>query len=255
VLFFVMDQFRDELLYSSVKGRNPFKDPRVREAFAYAIDADALKANKMRGQSVTTACLATAAVGCMAPELEQRPAADSARARRLLADAGYGEGFELTLDCPNDRYVNDQALCVAVAAMLGRVNVKVRVNAMPKTLFFQKIERLDTSMYLLGWGGGTTDAQGLLDPIVHQPDARTSKGSYNYGKVGDAELDRVIDSAGVDMNADRRAGLIADAQRRVLRQYLVLPLHRQMITWAARRNVSAVVMPDNALRASWVRFD
>src|SRR5262245_17860645 len=94
VLFFVMDQWRDELLYSNVKGRNPFRDVRVREAFASAIDAEALKASTMRGQSVTTACLATAAVGCMAPELEQRPAADPARARRLLADAGLADGFE-----------------------------------------------------------------------------------------------------------------------------------------------------------------
>jgi peptide/nickel transport system substrate-binding protein len=255
VLFFVMDQFRDELLYASVKGRNPFKDPHVREAFANAIDAQALKTGTMRGQSITTACLATASLGCMAPELEQRPAADPARARRLLAEAGYAGGFDLTLDCPNDRYVNDQAICVAVAAMLGRVGIKVRVNAMPKTLFFQKIERRDTSMYLLGWGGGTTDAQGLLDPIVHRPEERTGKGGYNYGGVGDAELDRLIDSAGSDMNAERRAGLIAEAQRHVQRLHVVLPLHRQMITWAARRSVTPVVMPDNALRAQWVKME
>ncbi len=255
VLFFVLDQFRDELLHASVKGKNPFKDVRVREAFALAIDAEALKAGTMRGQSVTTACLATAAVGCLAPELEQRPKADPARARRLLADAGYGEGFEVTLDCPNDRYVNDQPICIAVAAMLGRVGVKVRVDARPKTIFFQKIERLDTSMYLLGWGGGTTDAQGILDPIVHRPDARTQKGSYNYGRVGDEQLDAIIDAAGSEMNVPKRAQLIADAQRRTQSQFYVLPIHRQMITWAARRHVTPVVMPDNAVRGHWVRID
>jgi peptide/nickel transport system substrate-binding protein len=255
VLFFVMDQFRDELLYASVKGKNPFKDVRVREAFAYAIDAEALKASTMRGQSVTTACMATAAVGCLAPELEQRPAADLVRARRLLAEAGYAEGFEITLDCPNDRYVNDQAICIAVAAMLSRAGIRVRVDARPKTIFFQKVERLDTSMYLFGWGGGTTDAQGLLDPIVHTPDARTQKGGYNYGKVGDEQLDALIDAAGSEMNTQKRAQLIADAQRRAQSRYVVLPIHRQMITWAARRNVTPVVMPDNAVRAHWVRID
>jgi peptide/nickel transport system substrate-binding protein len=255
VLFFVMDQFRDELLYASVKGRNPFKDARVREAFALAIDAEALKANTMRGQSVTTNCLATAAVGCLAPELEKRPAADAARARRLLAAAGYAQGFEITLDCPNDRYVNDQAICVAVAAMLGRTGVKVRVDARPKTIFFQKVERLDTSFYLLGWGGGTTDAQGLLDPVVHRSDPRTQKGGYNYGKVGDEQLDALIDAAGSEMNTQKRAQLIAEAQRRVQSLHVVLPIHRQMITWAARRNVTPVVMPDNGVRGQWIRMD
>ncbi|MFI4928683.1 MAG: ABC transporter substrate-binding protein [Burkholderiales bacterium] len=255
VLFFVMDEFRDELLYANVKGKNPFKDVRVREAFAYAIDAEALKTGTMRGQSVTTACLATAGIGCLAGELEQRAAADPARARRLLAEAGYPDGFEVGLDCPNDRYVNDQAICLAVAAMLARVNVKVRVDARPKTIFFQKIERLDTSLYLLGWGGGTTDAQGILDPIVHTPDPRTQKGGYNYGKVGDEQLDSLIDAAGSEMNTQRRAQLIADAQRRVLSRYYVLPIHRQMITWAARRNVTPVVMPDNAVRGQWITIE
>ena len=144
---------------------------------------------------------------------------------------------------------------IAVAAMLGRVGVKVRVDARPKTIFFQKIERLDTSMYLLGWGGGTTDAQGLLDPIVHRPDARTQKGGYNYGKVGDEELDALIDAAGIEMNATKRSELIAQAQRQAQSRYVVLPLHRQMITWASRRNVTPVVMPDNAVRAQWIRFE
>jgi len=139
--------------------------------------------------------------------------------------------------------------------MLGRVGIKVRVDARPKTIFFQKIERLDTSFYLLGWGGGTTDAQGLLDPIVHRPDARTQKGGYNYGRVGDEQLDALIDAAGSEMNASRRSGLIAEAQRRVQAQHVVLPIHRQMITWASRRHVSPVVMPDNAVRAHWIRIE
>ena len=255
IVFIGMDQQRDELLHGSVKDRNPFKDVRVREAFMLAIDAEAIKANTMRGQSVPTACLAPAAIGCLAPELERRPAADPAKAKALLAAAGYPEGFELTLDCPNDRYVNDQAICLAAAAMLGKVGVKVKVDARPKSIYFQKIERHDTSFYLLGWGGGTTDAQGTLDPIAHRPDAASKKGEYNYGGSGDAELDRLLDAAGTDMNAERRARLIGDAQRRVMQQFYLLPLHRQMITWVGRRNVAPVVMPDNGVRAQWMRID
>jgi len=90
---------------------------------------------------------------------------------------------------------------------------------------------------------------------VHRPDARTQKGGYNYGRVGDEPLDALIDAAGIEMNAPRRAQLIADAQRRVHARHAVLPIHRQMITWAARRAVTPVVMPDNAVRAQWVRID
>jgi len=133
--------------------------------------------------------------------------------------------------------------------------VKVRVEARPKTLFFQKIERFDTSFYLIGWGGGTTDAQALLDPIVHRPEQRTQKGGYNYGRVGDEQLDAWIDAAGSEMDTAKRAELIAMAQRRVMAQHTLLPLHRQMITWAARRHVTPVVMPDNAVRVHWVRMD
>ena len=139
--------------------------------------------------------------------------------------------------------------------MLGRVGVKVRVDARPKTLFFQKIERADTSFHLLGWGGGTTDAQGILDPVVHTPESRTKKGEYNYGRTGDAELDRLIDSAASDMNTERRARTIAEAQRMTMQRFYYLPLHRQMITWTARSNVTPVVMPDNAVRGAWFKVD
>jgi peptide/nickel transport system substrate-binding protein len=255
VLFFAMDQGRDELLYSNVKGRNPFKDLRVRQALLYAIDAQTIQQQTMRGQSQPTACLASATIGCLAPELETRPAADPVRARALLAEAGYPQGFEVQLDCPNDRYVNDQAICVAAAAMLGRVGIKVRVDAKPKTIYFQKIERQDTSFYLLGWGGGTTDPQSLFDPVLHRFDATTKKGEYNYARSGSAEIDALIDAAAADMDASRRRDTLAKVQRLALQQLTVVPLHRQMITWASRRNVMPVVMPDNAVRANWVRID
>jgi len=99
------------------------------------------------------------------------------------------------------------------------------------------------------------DPQGLLDPIVHRPEARTCKGSYNYGKVGDEELDRLIDAAGSEMNVEKRTHLLAQAQRHAQANHIVLPIHRQMITWAARRNITTVVMPDNAVRVHWVQVD
>jgi peptide/nickel transport system substrate-binding protein len=255
VIFFGFDQLRDELLYSNVKGRNPFKDMRVREAFYRAVDAEMLKSTIMRGQSAPTGCMTTARIGCLAPELETRLPADPVRARKLLAEAGYPNGFELTLDCPNDRYVNDQPLCVAVAGMLGRIGVKVNVDARPKSIYFQKIQQRDTSFYMLGWGGGTTDAQIVLDPILHSPDERTQKGGDNHARHIDPELDRMIDAAGVEMNSERRGHLIAEVLRRTHDRFYYLPIHRQMLTWVSRADVKPVVMPDNSVRLHWIRVD
>ena len=255
IIYLGFGQYGDELLYSSVKGRNPFKDIRVREAFYLAIDPDALKTGTMRGQSVPTGCLTPAAVGCLAPELEARSPPDPTRAGKLLARAGYAQVFDITLDCPNDRYVNDQALCIAIAGMLGRVGVKVRVDARPKAIYFKKVDLYDTSFFLLGWGGSTTDAQGILDPTVHSFDATTQKGSNNQARIHDTELDSLIDAAAVDMNTSRRSGLIAEALRRTQRGFYYLPLHRQMLTWVSRTQVRPLLMPDNAVRVQWIQID
>ena len=255
VIFFGFDQARDELLYSNVKGRNPLKDVRVREAFFRAVDVEMLKSKVMRGQSAPTACMTMAAVGCHAAELETRAGADVERARHLMADAGYAGGFELTLDCPNDRYVNDQSICLAVAPMLARIGVSVKVDLRPKSLYFPKIQKQDTSFFLLGWGGNLTDAQFVFDPLLHSFDPKTQKGGDNNGRFADPELDRLIDAAAVEMNVDRRNALIRDALQRTYRQFYVLPIHRQMLTWVSRSNVRPVIMAGNTVRVDWIQID
>src|SRR5204862_4455140 len=172
IVFIGMDQKRDELLYSSVKGKNPFKDKRVRQALYQAIDIDAIKANTMRGLSQPSGALLSAPAQTT-PELEKRLDFDRAKAKQLMAEAGYGDGFEVTLDCPNNRYINDEKICPALAAMWAQIKVKVKVNAMPKTTFFPKTEKLDTSMYLFGWGGSTLDPEVTFTPIYRN---RAEKG-------------------------------------------------------------------------------
>ena len=250
-----MDQFRDELLYASVKGKNPFKDVRVREAFALAVDAEALKSSTMRGQSVTTACLATAAVGCLAPELEQRPAADAARARRLLADAGYRARASRS---------RSTARTTATSTTRPSASRWPRCSgARASRCAWMRGRRPSTSRRSSAWTPACTCSAGAAAPPTHRAsstrsctrhDQRTQKGGYNYGRVGDEQLDALIDAAGIEMNTQKRSQLIADAQRRVQSRYYVLPIHRQMITWAARRNVTPVVMPDNAVRGHWIRW-
>ena len=134
VVFIGMDQGRDELLYSSVKGKNPFKDVRVRKALYQAIDIETIKTKLMNGQAVPTGAVVPSPLGSFNdPDVEKRLPYDLAGARKLMADAGYADGFEVTLDCPNNRYINDEKICLALAAMWAQLKVKVNVNAMPRS--------------------------------------------------------------------------------------------------------------------------
>ncbi len=255
VLFFGFDQFRDQLDGSNVAGKNPFKDRRVREAFYRAIDVDAIQSKIMRGQGTATACMTTAPAGCLDASLEKHPPADAERGKKLLAEAGYPNGFEFTLDCPNDRYINDRDICVAVVGMLARIGVSAKLNAMPKTVYFPKLEKHETSMYLLGWGGSITDAQVIMDPILHTKDAASQKGYYNYGRFSDADLDRLIDAAAIEMNVDKRRQLIIDAIALQTKEFRHIVLHRQKLSWVAKKNVVPVLLPNNIVRMEWVTID
>ncbi len=254
IIFFGMDQFRDELPGSGVKG-NPLKDVRVREALFLAIDAQAIQTSIMRGQAVPTSCMATSPLGCPATELETRAPADPARARRLMAVAGYAQGFDLTLDCTNDRYVNDQSICVALVGMLGRIGVRLKVQARSKNLHFPKVMKNDTSFYIYGWGGGTLDPQTLMDPILHGWDEKTQRGGDNGGRVDDPELNHLIEAAAVEMNPTQRTTLLQQALRRTASQFYYLPLHRPSLTWLSGANVHPVILPSNQVKVQWVRID
>ena len=254
IVFLGFDQSRDELLYSNVKGRNPFKDARVRRAVYQAIDIEALRARTMRGSALPTGGMTPSTLPS-SPEIEQRLPHDPAKAKQLLADAGYPSGFEVTLDCPNNRYVNDEEICIAVAAMLTRVGIVTKVTAMPRATYFPKLEKHDTSFFMLGWGGAITDAQTTLSPVLRSPDEKTGNGGFNYGRYLNPRLDALIDAAAVEMNPDRRRQVVWDALKEHNAQVHHVPLHRQMIPWAMRSNVTVVHRPDNAPNLESVRID
>ena len=215
-IFLGMDQTRDELLYSNVKGKNPFKDVRVREAFYKAIDIEAIKSRVMRGLSTPSALM-------IAPELYPlskdftRPKYDPDGAKKLLTEAGYPDGFEVTMDCPNDRYVNDAAICQAVVGMLARIGVKVNLLAQPKAQYFAKVLKpggFQTSFYLLGWTPATMDSQNVLHDIMGCRDdpKDSTRGEANLGGYCNKELDALTDKiTGRDRHrqarSDDQAGL------------------------------------------------
>jgi peptide/nickel transport system substrate-binding protein len=253
IIFFGFDQSRDQLLYADVKGRNPFKDRRVREAVYRAIDIEALQRVTMRGQAAPTGGITPSILGST-PEAERRLAHDPARAKQLLAEAGYPAGFGFTLDCPNNRYINDEEICVAVAGMLARIGLRVRVHAQPRALYFARMPKRDTSAYMLGWGGAITDAQTTLTPVLHSPDGKGA-GDFNWGGYANPKLDALIDAARIEPDPAKRRRLIADALAEHNAQIHHVPLHRQVIPWAMRANVRAVHRADNWVETQWVQID
>jgi len=252
VVFIGMDQKRDELAYSNVKGRNPFKDKRVRQALYQAIDIDAIQRTVMRGLSKPTGVLLPNP-GQSSPDLEKRLPYDKAAARKLLADAGYPDGFEVTLDCPNNRYVNDEKICQALAAMWSQIGVTTRVNAMQRATYFPKLEKTDTSLYMLGWGGATTDAIFTLQPVLSTWNGK-GDGDYNYGRYTNARLDELTARIKTDMNFEERLELIHDALAAHSAEVNHIPLHRQVIPWASRSNVTVVHRADNYVIPQWVKI-
>ncbi len=252
VLFIGMDQFRDELLYSSVKGKNPFKDIRVRKALYQAIDIETLKTKLMNGLAQPT--------GSLLPNMlaqyndasfEQRLPHDLARARVLMAEAGYADGFEVTIDCPNNRYVNDEEICIALATMWAQIKVKLKVNAQPRATWFPKMEKLDTSLYLLGWGGAVTDAETTFTPVMRSQGEK-GVGFYNWGRVKNAKFDELAIASGTEADPKKREGMIKAALREYIDQVHLIPLHRQVIPWATRSNVDVVHRSDNWFEVPWV---
>jgi peptide/nickel transport system substrate-binding protein len=252
IVFIGMDQARDELLYSSVKGKNPFKDVRVRRALYYAVDIETLKRTVMRGQSLPTGALVPSPLGDYNdPEIEKRLPFDLAKAKQLMAEAGYPNGFEVQLDCPNNRYINDQSICEALSSMWAKIGLKVTVLAQPRATYFPKAEKLDTSMFMLGWGGNVTDAQPTFEQVMHSR-GEGGVGYYNWGNVKDEKLDQLIDASAKEPDPKKREELVKAALKQHNEQVHHIPLHRQVIPWAARSNVNVVHRADNWLEWQWV---
>ncbi len=254
IITITLDQARDELLFSDVKGKNPFKDRRVRLALYEAIDINAIKTQVMRGLATPTAIPFPNPRGEGIPAaLDKRPAFDPAASRKRLAEAGYPNGFGFTLHCPNDRYVNDEKICTALAAMWARVGLNVKVEAMPKAQYFQRTPKKEFSACMQGWGDNNRDAMFTLKPLYHSLNDKGA-GDTNYGNFRNAELDDLIDRAEGEMDAAKRQALINQAVEVMRREVLVIPLHRQVIPWVTRSNVTLVHRSDNKFAPLWVRI-
>ncbi len=262
VVFLGLDQARPELLYSDVKGKNPFKDIRVRQAFYKAIDVWALKDRVMAGQSWPVAQIAAPGIVGYDPALPPHAAADIEAARRLMAEAGYADGFRLDMNCPAGRYVNDERICQAVAAMLARINVKLNVVTQPPALFFGRLAKRDTSFYMLGTTPPTYDAYstvfGLMacpkDLLDGRPALVPNGGAFNAGGYCDEPTDQLIATVATEFDKTKREAEFARIWQRLVEQTGYIPLHQQGLSWGVRKGVSVVQRPDDVLDLRYVRM-
>jgi peptide/nickel transport system substrate-binding protein len=251
-IFLGMDQSRDELLFSNVKGKNPFKDKRVRQAFYQAIDMDGIKSKIMRGAATPTASMTAPGVKGFSEQLNKRLPYDVEAAKKLLAEAGYPGGFDVGMDCPNDRYVNDAAICQAVAGMLARIDVKVSLNAQTKTTYFPKVLSRNTSFYLLGWTPGTYDSHNVLNALMATPDQKSGRGQFNLGSYSNKRVDELTTLISSETDDKKRNDMIREAMKIHQDDIGHLPLHQQALAWAMKKSVNAVQLADNFMFLKWV---
>ena len=245
-IFLGMDQKRDELQYSNVKGKNPFKDKRVRQAFYQAIDIATIQRVVMRGASTPTALMIGPGINGFDAAQNKRLPYDPEAAKKLLAEAGYPNGFEVGMNCPNDRYVNDGDICQAVAANLARVGVKVNLQAETKGTYFPKILRRDTSFYLLGWTSSTFDAHNVLNALMRCPDDKGA-GQFNLGSYCNAKVDELTNKVQSETDQAKRNAMIREAFQIHADEIGHLPLHQQALAWGVSNHVSLAQRADNSM--------
>jgi len=240
-IFLGFDQHRDELLDMPGSGKNPFKDVRVRKAFYQAINIDAIHRVVMRNASKPTGLMIAEGINGFQPDMNKRFPFDPAAAKKLLADAGYPDGFKVTLDCPNDRYVNDEAICLSIVPMLKRIGIDVRLNAQTKSLHFEKIGRkqnYNTSFYMLGWTPGTYDAHNALMQLMTLDGE--GQGTWNCGRYTNPRVEELTDRIGREINVAKRKTMIREAFKIHQDEVGHIPLHQQALAWGIGSRVKEI---------------
>ena len=242
VIFFGLDQFREEMIDMPGSGKNPLKDIRVRRAIAMAIDAQAIRRVVMRGASVPIGLLVAPGIEGYDKALDVRPPFDPEGAKKLLAEAGWPNGFPITLDCPNDRYINDEAICVSMVPMLKRVGIDLKLNLQARSLHFDKIGQKggrNTSFYMLGWTPATFDALNAIS-ILFTLGPLPSAGVGNNGRYMSPRVEELAVQANVEMDPVKRRAMLHEMLKILRDDVALIPLHQQALAWAVRSSVAEI---------------
>jgi peptide/nickel transport system substrate-binding protein len=212
-----------------------FKDPRVRQAISYAINREGIAKKIMRGQATAAGQLSPPGYAGHDPAL--LPPYDLAKAKALMKEAGYEDGFSVTMIAPNNRYVGDARIAEAVAAMLAKINIKVDLQTLPKAQYWQRFDARDGDILMIGWQSDTQDSANFYEFLAMTPDQRTGYGQYNAGNYSNPKVDRLTLETQTMTDADARAAVLKKIERILYDDAAVLPLQWQHLAWGARKNV------------------
>ena len=247
-IFFGMDQFRDELPGSNIKGKNPLKDVRVRKALDQAIDIVTLNKVIMRGLSQPTGTLISPQVNGWSKKVDARYPYSIDAAKKLLLEAGYKDGFEVDFACPNNRYINDEEICQAITAMWAKVGVRAKLRTLPLATYFPMIQRFEASIYMLGWGVPTFDSLYSLQSLTRSV-GTGGDGNYNLGRYSNARMDYIVDRIKTETDEPVRRRLSTEGLQLQNDTVAHIPLHNQVIPWAMKKAIDVVHRADN--RIDW----
>lgn len=255
-LLLTLDQHRDAPPFMTDRsgkplGRNPFRDVRVRLAVSKAMNRQAIVERVMENAALPASNLVSPPVFGYAPALKPEPH-DPEGAKRLLAEAGYPDGFGVTLHAPNNRYVNDDQIAQAVAQMLARIGITTRVETMPVNVYFSRARRDEFAFALLGWGSFSGDL--ALRTLVGTADPAKGFGAWNWGRFSNPRVDRTLEEGFALTDDKRRESLAQEAMVAAMRDVAVVPLHHQIVTWAMRKDLAYAARTDEYTFAHRVRL-
>ena len=253
VIMFGFGHEHDTLLYSSdVTETNPFQDARVRLAAAHAIDIDAIDRVLFRGKIEPASQLVPAGISGYSEANADRPAYDPDRARELLAEAGYPDGFSFGLKCTNDRYINDEALCRAAASMFAAVGLGAELSIGPVRDYWTQLREDDFDMYLLGWSPGTFDMEHPIRFLLHTQDDEAKLGSWNFGNYSNDRVDELLPTVLEEIDPAARQAAIDEIVSITQEEVAYIPLYTQPLIWAAKENIDLTQRADNFFILRWV---
>ena len=209
----------------------------------------------MRGNAEAASQLVSPAMRSYSPSLEARPAFDQDKARSLLAEAGYGDGFSFGLKCPNNRYLNDEAVCQAVVGMLAQVGITAELEAMPVANYWPELRADNFDMYMLGWSPGTFDAEHPLRFLASTPNPDKKLGSWNFGGYSNARIDELLPMIQSEIDDGKRQAMLDETTKIQQDEAAYVPMYMQPLVWGTRANVSRTQRPDNFFILRWVTVE
>jgi peptide/nickel transport system substrate-binding protein len=221
--------------------KNPFKDVRVRRAMSKAIHREAIAARVMEGLAVPAGNVLSPSVIGHDPAVKPEPY-DPEGAKKLLAAAGYPDGFAITLATPNNRYINDEQVAQTVAQMLARAGIAAKIDAMPLSVYFGRARAGEFGVALLGWGSRAADL--ALRSLAATADPDKGYGAWNWGGYSNPKLDALVAQSLGTVDPAKREAAARRASALAAREVAFIPLHYQVVTWAMKRSLTYTARTD-----------